>query len=161
MPPRTPLGRASLRAAGFAILDPLLRRSVKGLLAAHQGLWLGLMDRRRLEQLSARQYRRWPRYRSAEHNREGLWPWEEAVVDEHFEACRSVLVAATGGGREQLALARRGHQTAGFDCLEELLPTCRALLAEEGLEATVVGAPPSEVPSGIGAFDAVLVGWGA
>jgi len=70
-------------------------------------------------------------------------------------------VAATGGGREQLALARRGLDTTGFDCLEALLPTCRGLLAEEGLEAAVVAAPASEVPPGLGGFDGVVVGWGA
>ena len=138
-----------------------MRRSLRALLALHQGLWLGLMDRRRLEQLSDRQYRRWPRYQSPEYNREGLWPWEEAVVDQYFGECRSVLVAATGGGREQLALARRSLDTVGFDCLEPLLSICRALLAEEGLEGRVVGARPSEVPPGIGPFAGALVGWGA
>ena len=161
MSPRPPLSRTSLRAAAFAVLDRPVRRLAKGLLALHQGVWLGLMDRRRLDQLGERQYARWPRYRDPEYNRSGFWPWEEAVVESHFAGCGSVLVAATGGGREQLALARRGVDTAGFDCLEALLPTCRALLAEHGVEDRVVLAPASEVPPGLGRFDGALVGWGA
>ena len=161
MSSRPPLSRTSLRAASFALLDPPVRRAVKGLLALHQGLWLGLLDRRRLEQLSERQYRRWPRYSDPEYNRGGLWPWEQEAVDAHFDGCRSVLVAATGGGREQLALAQRGFETTGFDCLEALLPACRELLAAAGVQDAVLLAPPSEVPPDIGGFDAVLVGWGA
>ncbi len=138
-----------------------MRKLARGLLALHQGLWLGLMDRRRLEQLSIHQYRRWRRFSDPEYLAGGLWPWEERAIERHFAGARSVLVAATGGGREQLALARRGLRTTGFDCMEELLAVCRGLLAEAGLAAGFELAPPSAVPAGLGRFDAALIGWGA
>lgn len=161
MSPPSPLSRPSLRAAVFALLDGPLRRLIKGLLALHQGVWLGVMGGRTLGQLSDRQYRRWPRFADPEYNRGGLWPWERTAVDEQFAECRSVLVAATGGGREQLALAHRGLRTTGFDCVEALLDSCRSLLAEQGLEGTVLAAPPSRVPTDLGGFDGVMIGWGA
>lgn len=153
--------RPSLRVAAFARLDVVVRRLMRAVMALHQGVWLGLLDRRGLDQLGRRQYRGWRRYADPAYNQSGLWDWEERALDEHFAHCRSVLVAAGGGGREQLALARRGLETAGFDCVEELVASSRQLLAEEGFEAEVHLAPASEVPEELSRADGAVVGLGA
>ena len=74
--------------------------------------------------------------------------------------CKSALVAAAGGGREALSLAKKGWDVLGFDCDQTMVAGAAALASAESLGARFVHAPPSSVPEVGRTFDAVLVGWG-
>jgi hypothetical protein len=48
--------------------------------------------------------------------RSSLFPFEERAISQHFPSpLGAVLVGAAGGGREVLALARRGYQVVAFE----------------------------------------------
>ena len=93
------------------------------------------------------------------HNLSGLFPWEAAAVDRHFHGCRSVLVSSAGGGREVVALERRGLEVFGFECHRELINAANDLLSRHGLKARVWLAPRDEFPAHMPTCDGAVVGW--
>jgi len=149
--------RVALYVRGSRILEALAAVS-RGL---HGALCLGWFDREDLAAATALAYGRWSRYADPEYNVSGLNSWEVGALERHFAGCRRLLVAGAGGGRECVALARRGLEVVGFDCSPSLVRHASSLLKELGLGATVVLADPDGVPSGLPVFDGVVVGWGA
>jgi cyclopropane fatty-acyl-phospholipid synthase-like methyltransferase len=133
---------------------------VGGIRAVHEGVWLGLSSREVLHRITDRQYLTWKHYRAVDFNESDLLPWEKAAVDRYFSECRSILLGACGGGREILALARRGIQVDGFECSAALVESCRTLLASKGIEAKVLQSLPDQVPEGLGIYDGLIMGWG-
>ncbi len=131
-----------------------------GIRSVHEGLWLGVLDHHHLQAITDQQYERWRNYGSTDYNLAGLMPWEESALDRFFVGCRSLLVGAAGGGREVLALARRGYQVTAFDCSGHLLDRCRQLVADKGLAISTAQSPPGRVPDGVGQHDGAIVGWG-
>lgn len=150
----------SLAVRLFLIADAVVRKAGAAAQVVHQGLWLGLMGRRALTDLTTAQYERWTHYQDPERNREGLYSWEETVVERHFRDTRSFLVASAGGGREMIALASRGVRVDGFDCSRELVASGRELLRSLGIDAELLLADPGEVPDEIGTYDGVWIGGG-
>jgi cyclopropane fatty-acyl-phospholipid synthase-like methyltransferase len=71
-----------------------------------------------------------------------------------------VLVAGAGGGREAIALARQGCHVTAFDFCQALTRACRRHLAQAGLEARVLDAPPDALPSGLSVYDGIYAGRG-
>lgn len=129
--------------------------------ALHTGFWLGFLDRDQLNAIVFQHYKAATLYRTAEHNLYGFFPWESNLMREYFKGCRSVVVAATGGGREMIALARGGVQVDGFECNPVLVDTCKEFLAETGLSGSILNAEPDHVPSGLQKYDGAIVGYGA
>jgi hypothetical protein len=135
--------------------------------AAHQALWLGVLDSDQWQELTDQYYKSTRsasgtrNYFGKAHNLKGFFQWELAAIDAHFADCKSMLVGSAGGGREVLALARRNVKVDAFECGPELAESCRALLASQGVEATVVTARPNEVPDSLGVYDGAILGWGA
>jgi 2-polyprenyl-3-methyl-5-hydroxy-6-metoxy-1,4-benzoquinol methylase len=118
------------------------------------------METSDLEALTLAAYRRWDKYADPAHNLQGLYPWEEEVLRDHFPAGGKILVAAAGGGREAIALARRGHAVTAFDCCPELIGRAAALAQQEGLSVDFRVAPPSRVATGLEVgYDAAILGW--
>jgi len=70
-----------------------------------------------------------------------------------------VLVTSAGGGREVIALERRGLAVVAFECHPELARGANELLAREGLTARVALAPRDECPSDIPTCDGAVIGW--
>jgi SAM-dependent methyltransferase len=138
-----------------------MTRALLGVHALHQGLWLGLLDGDDLQAATARFYTSSRRYTGPYHNKAGLLGWEAALVERHFGGCRTVLVGAAGGGREVVALARRGVVVDAFDCSPTLVAAAERVLAEEGLTARIQLGPPDALPDGLGTYDGVILGWGA
>jgi hypothetical protein len=114
-----------------------------------------------LQAIAIRQYDRWKLYKSDNHNLAGLFAWETVVIEQYFGDCHSVLIGATGGGREAIALARNGVEVTAFDCQPKLVEAAEALLRAEGLEAQFTIADPDQVPEGLGIYDGLILGWGA
>jgi hypothetical protein len=119
------------------------------------------MDRAALHETTEGQYIAWPSFGEAGYNASGLHNWEERALREHFTGCKSVLLGATGGGREMVALWRRGLAADGFECCGKLAERARELLSESGVEGRVITSRPDEVPDGLGMYDGAIVGWGA
>lgn len=135
-----------------------IHRLAEGL---HAGLWLGLLDSRHLSAAVFRHYEGADLYRTATHNLHGFMAHEEQMMRDYFLGCRSVVVAAAGGGREVIALARAGVQVEGFECNPRLVETSNEFLAEAGVAARVLQATPDHVPAGLGKYDGAIVGYGA
>jgi len=150
----------SFRENAFLLSDRWMNCLAKGLHALHQGFWLGAFETQTLKHLTERQYTTWERYQSSEYNLSGLFRWEELVLDRFFKECRSILVGASGGGREILALSRRGFDVDAFECSETLRRSSRCLLHREGVKVRIVPSHADAVPEELGIYGGLVMGWG-
>ncbi len=153
--PRRALARSAL---GLHRVFDGASRSARDLLS---GLALGVLGDESLDAAVAAAYEGRSEFRDAAFNASGLRPWESEFVIAHLRPASRVLVASAGGGREVLALHRMGFGTEAFECNEALAEWGNAFLRERAPGVTIRRAAPSEVPAGLGACDAVVVGWGA
>lgn len=133
-----------------------------GARALRAGVCLGLASPELLAAVDEEAYarRRYAYHDTDEHNLRGLFPWEERALQAFPETGR-VLVTAVGGGREVLALRRRGYEVVGCECNERLRARANALL-----ERLAPGEPVRPVARDrclvdAGLFDAAVVGWGS
>ncbi|WP_018290041.1 class I SAM-dependent methyltransferase [Verrucomicrobium sp. 3C] len=151
----------SRRVRCYTAWDLWSRRISTGFDLLQQGLWLGLLDDRHFDELGPLQYARWAKYSDERYNLSGLQPWEERALSTYFRSGSSLLVAAAGGGREPVALARLGYRVDGFDCTPQLVEGYRRLMAREQLPGNVYLAEAGTVPDEVDPrYDGLLVGWG-
>jgi SAM-dependent methyltransferase len=123
-------------------------------------IWLGVLDNRDLNAVTAVGYNH-SGFETKEHNSMGLWEWEEAIVDQIFDNCRTLLVAAAGGGRETIALAKKGFHVTAFDSSDALTSACRTNISRAKVGAVILDAEPDKVPEGLKIYDGLIVGRGA
>ena len=123
--------------------------------------WLGLLKPEELNELTFHSYLADSGFGDPEHNLpdEG-WPSESHTFALLQERCRSVLVAGAGGGREAIALARRGMHVSAFDFSPAMTEACRRNLATAGLRAVVLEAAADSVPPQASPVDGILLGRG-
>jgi hypothetical protein len=124
------------------------------------GLGLGLLSRSDLHAVSEIAYGRMGMYQDDEYNRGGLWTWEEHAIEAHFGGCRRILVAGAGGGREVLALRRRGLTADGFEAHPALIAYANELLAREAPGDPIRQAAWDDCPGYTTRYDGAIVGWG-
>lgn len=127
----------------------------------HEGFWLGCLDPEDLTAVTVRSFQESPMYNGREHNQSGLFPWEREAIDRFFRPGSRILVAASGGGRELIALHRLGFEADGFDCAPGLVETSRRLLQELGISSDVQLCPPNDVPPELTSHDSIIIGWTA
>lgn len=133
------------------------------------GLWLGLMGREALADLDEDRYNdgqdtldgRTFTYADEQHNRRGLRDWESAVVDAHFPPGARVLVTGAGGGREVIALLEKGYDAIGYEPNPKLVAAGCTLMETLGHVDRLRVSERDAFPAGVGACDAVMVGWGS
>jgi SAM-dependent methyltransferase len=128
----------------------------------HGAVWLGLLPRTELNEVTARSYSAGSNQESERdevYNRSGLNGWERAALSEYFGCCRSILVAGAGGGREVVALARDNVRADGFESNRRLAELAAKILGEERSTAAVVCCASDEVPVGLGVYDGGIVGF--
>ena len=127
----------------------------------HIGIWLGILTRRHLHAISERKYGLDRRYWTEDYNMAGLWDWEREVIDRDFDGCRRLLLAAAGGGREVIALRRRGIEVEAFESDPELVRCANEILEKAGMAPDVKLAPWDGCPDSDQEADGIVVGWGA
>lgn len=165
MPPPAP----RLRVRLYLWFDRWLQRWVRLLSMLHEGFWLGCLDSEDLSAITIRNFQQSRMYNGPEHNQSGLFLWEHEAIDRYFRPGSRILVAASGGGREIIALHGLGFRADGFDCTPGLVETSRRLLQELGVPANVMLCPPNDVPeefapefaSEFALHDNLIVGWTA
>lgn len=137
----------------------LLDVSIVTARAVFTGTWLGLLSRESLHAGDALYYRRARMYHTDAHNLSGLFPWEADAIDRYFSGCRALLVTSAGGGREAVALERRGFGVFAFECHPELVHVANELLSRERLNTRVALVARDECPVDMPTCDGVVVGW--
>lgn len=161
MPPPAP----RLRVRLYLWLDRWVQRWARLLGILHEGFWLGCLDPEDLTAITIRNFQQSRMYNGPEHNQSGLFPWERETIDRFFRPGSRILVAASGGGRELIALHGLGFQADGFDCAPRLVESSRRLLQELGVSANVMLCPPNDVPRELtpefASHDGLIVGWTA
>jgi len=156
-----PPARLRLYKLSKHIFGGILFQVHRMLEALHIGFWLGFLDGDQINAVVFHHYEEADLYRTAAHNLHGFIPYEKELVKDHFNVCRSVVVAAAGGGREMIALAQTGVQVDGFECNPGLVDQCKEFLAQAGVSARILNSAPDEVPAGLRTYDGGIVGWGA
>jgi 2-polyprenyl-3-methyl-5-hydroxy-6-metoxy-1,4-benzoquinol methylase len=129
--------------------------------ALFSGFWLGAFSRESLHALDDAVYRAPGSYVNDEHNLRGLFPWEAEALEGWFRERHKLLLVGAGGGREAVALARRGVEVDAYECNPALVEYANRLLAREGLPASVRHLPRDEAPAEGGPYDGAIVGWSA
>jgi hypothetical protein len=124
------------------------------------GVGLGMLSRSDLHAVSEIAYGDMGMYRNDDYNRSGLWTWEEDAIQAHFGGCRRILVAGAGGGREVLALRRRGLTADGFEAHPALVACANELLSREHPGDPIRQAAWDGCPEYATRFDGGIVGWG-
>lgn len=134
-----------------------LSRSIEAL---HQAIWLGLLNREQLAELTEWRYRQWSEYTEPGYNLSGLDGWEKGTLYKYFGACESVLVGAAGGGREVIALSQRGLEVGAFECSAFFAEGGNKILEAARVEPRIEVAHPDHVPESFGTYDGFIMGWG-
>lgn len=133
------------------------------------GFWLGMFDREALARLDELHYGTLVErgggnpytYSDENWNTSGLFPWEAAAVDEHLPPGGRVVVTGAGGGREVLALRKRGFDAIGYEPHPGLVATGRAILERCGHADRLHESARDHFPAAADRCDAVVVGWGS
>ncbi len=155
-----PATRTPARVRAFLGVSAAWKNAGALLQAVYDGVWLGLLRRTDLHAIDERFYDRNAPYHRDAHNLGGLFAWEETALGA-FDGCRRVLVLGAGGGREVLALARRGLDVEGYECNAALAAYAGEFLPRQGCDAPVRYLPRDEVPAPGEPFDGVILGWSA
>lgn len=155
-----PAARTPARVRAFLGVSAAWKNAGAVMQAVYDGVWLGVLGRADLHAIDERFYDGNVQYHGDAYNLGGLFPWEEAAL-EAFGGCRRVLVIGAGGGREVLALARRGFDVEGYECNAALVAYAREFLPRQGCAAPVRHLPRDDVPAAGEPFDGVILGWSA
>ncbi len=161
-----PRARGSLmrtRARVFRLSFRAVDRLAPKLAGVHSSFWLRLLAPEDLESITVWSYREasGSGFEGADHNLDNIWPWEDEAFARLFDGRRNILVAAAGGGREMIRLARMGHRVTGFDPTPDLVRACSRHMEQAGLSGTILPAPPTQVPTLTDVFDGLVIGRGS
>lgn len=148
------------RAFAYKYLDKIVRRTAPRLRETHGLAWLRHLKPEEIDWLTIDSYAG-VGFESAEFNMSGLDTSEAAAFGPLFSGRHRIAVASAGAGREMIALARSGHEVAGFDPTPALVEAGRTNLRAEGVDALLECVAPNAVPLGWSGFDALVVGRGA
>jgi hypothetical protein len=129
--------------------------------AVRAGLQIGLLSREQIGALDNRYFEDAVKYSSPDYNRQGFFPWEQTAVSKYFSDCRSVLVAAVGGGREAYAFEKMGCLVDAFDCNASLVKFANEFFEKEQMRTKVQLAKRDKVLVTGKIYDGAVVGWGA
>jgi hypothetical protein len=149
----------SFAASAYLWSNRVFRVLHGGVQALFEGFWMGILPESVYDTISEKSYGEGRAYSNDRHLDRGFFFWEELAVRAWVSPGCRVLVAAAGGGRELIALARSGRRADGFDCSRPMVAAGQLALAKRGIPAALDWAPPCAVPHTTGTFDALIVGW--
>jgi hypothetical protein len=161
LPAGPPATRPPALVRAYFAVDAVWARAGAALQAVYDGFWLGALSPASLDSVDQHFYDRNSSYHGDEHNLRGLMPWEDEALATAFAGCRRLLVLGAGGGREVLALSRRGYEVEGFDCNQALVDFAAGFLTRHASAGTVRHLPRDAVPPRGEPFDGVILGWGS
>jgi hypothetical protein len=154
---------AEIAAEGFAWSYRVFRLIHGGIAALFEGFWMGVLPESALDLISEGSYGDGAAYTNARWLDSGLQFWEDLAVRRFFDpetaAQSRICVAAAGGGREVIALARMGFSVDGFDCSRRMVAAGVAALAERKIAAKFEWAAPCDAPPATEIYTGVIVGW--
>lgn len=159
--PTMPPQESRLRVRVYLWFDRWFQRWMRLLGTLHEGFWLGWLDSEDLTAVTIGSYQRSHMHNGPEYNQSGLFSWEREIIHRFFRPSSRILVAASGGGRELIALHGLGFQVDGFDCTPRLVETSRRLLEELGIPSNVMLCAPNDVPEKLTLYDGLIIGWAA
>jgi SAM-dependent methyltransferase len=139
--------------------NALFRGIHGGLQALFEGVWMGILSTRAVDAISQLSYGEGSEYTKGRHLDSGFHFWEEIAVHRFFPPECRVLVAAAGGGRELVALARAGFHADGFECSRPMVEAGQQALRERKIAGRLEWSPPCTVPDGNEMYDALIAGW--
>ncbi|OGA46746.1 MAG: hypothetical protein A3G25_13930 [Betaproteobacteria bacterium RIFCSPLOWO2_12_FULL_63_13] len=152
---------STLLSRFYVASDDLLRKIMIGAEAIYEGLWLGLLDNRHLDEAGRLKYASWKKFSEDAYNLSGLECWEESALTRHYKKESAVLLAAAGGGREAVALARLGFNVYAFESTPGLAKACSDLIERLQLQVRVETAAPGCAPESLSSYEGIIIGWGA
>jgi len=127
----------------------------------HEGIFLGLLSKETLEQLSYRKYSKLNQYKSYEWNKRGFFEWETAIVQKYFMSCKNIMVLAAGGGREMIALKEFCLNSVGYESNENIRVAGNFLIDHLELDLIIHPSKINDCPIPEEVFDGIILGWGA
>lgn len=118
----------------------------------------GLCDENSLAALAAASWKREEAYRHPSLLEQGLLPFENGWLQRLPPKAR-VAVIGCGGGRDMLALARRGFSVSGLDVSSDSVDSARIDLAAQNIPVSIFCGDATDFVFPNGPFDAVIFSW--
>lgn len=137
-----------------------LIKIVKNLELLNEISWLGIAGKQFTDKIDTHYYSVNKMYRNSSYNLKGLFEWEAEMVATHFNGCRTLCVTGAGGGREVIALAKKGFEVTGFECHKELASLGNSLLNKESLQSSIIVTQRDAFPDNDSLYDGLILGWG-
>ena len=126
-----------------------------------EAFWMSVLSLRHVAAIDYYHYKRAKKYQGKGFNTSLFFDWEEVMVNNWFLKCKSIMVLASGGGRELYALARMGCHVEGYECNRGMVKSSAALLRSEGFNVSVAWVPPDHCPDNGIIYDGIIIGWGS
>jgi hypothetical protein len=138
-----------------------LKKLTQFLDALFSGFWLGVMSEKSLDYSDELYYKRNKHYTEDKYNQSGLFEWEKPIIQKHFSDAKNILLIASGGGREVLALSKMGFEVDSYECNPTLVNYGNMLLQKNNMDLMIKYLPRNSVPNEIKKYDGIIIGWGA
>jgi len=126
-----------------------------------EAFWLTVLSRKALKAIDDFHYSRSGKYKDKDFNKSMLNDWEEKMVLTYFSECKTIMVLASGGGREVYALEKMGFNVEGYECNKTLVEVSVKIMQDEGIKAHIAWVPPNHCPDNKKKYDGIILGWGA
>lgn len=126
-----------------------------------QAILLGLYSEKELKDATFQYYKRQSQYQNETYNLSGLLSWEEKVIDNFFPKRAKIIIAGSGGGREAIALKRKGFDVVASECNENLVHAANQLARKNNINIYIKSTKPDTIPTISGLRNSGFVGWGA
>lgn len=126
-----------------------------------EAFWMAVLSKKAVEKIDDYHYKHSKKYLGKTFNSSALNNWESAIISQFFNHCKTLMVLASGGGREVYALSKKGYDVEGYECNAQLVEFSRNFLREEGLSSDIAWVAPNHCPDNGKIYDGIILGWGA